>query len=356
MRFHLSEEQVAIQDGLKALLQDVVDRQVLDDLQSSDQDFHEPSWRALSGMGVMGMCAPESLGGLGLGIVDAALALEMIGQAAAPGPYLGQIMAINALVASNNSAARERWLDGLLSGEVVATLALSGDWFPNTWTGEFGNGVLNAESQYVQAAQRADLFVVGLRGGGLAVVAANEAVSCSPLPSTDRTRRLSSVRIEKAPAELVIEPGDTAIERWFNAGLVLLAADALGGAQHCLDLSVSYAKQREQFGQVIGQFQALKHQLADMAVQVEPSRSLLWYAAYAYDAQLEDSDHAASIAKAHICDAYVAVARAAIAAHGGIGYTWEYGLNVWFRRSIFNRAVLGSTTAHRARASQRAGW
>ena len=121
-------------------------------------------------------------------------------------------------------------------------------------------------------------------------------------------------------------------------------------------MSVEYAKQREQFGQPIGQFQALKHQLTQMALDVEPARAQLWYAAYAHDADLDDAPRAAAMAKAHLCDVYVRTARAAVAAHGGIGYTWEYGLNYWFRRAAFDRAWLGSPSEHRARAADLAGW
>lgn len=155
---------------------------------------------------------------------------------------------------------------------------------------------------------------------------------------------------------MLFAPGDPFVARIFDAALVLLAADALGGAQYCVDLSVGYAGEREQFGQPIGRFQALKHQLAQMALEVEPSRALVWYAGYAHDAGLPDASRAAAIAKAHLADRFVSVARAAIAAHGGIGYTWEYGLNNWFRRSMFDRAYLGSPAVHRARAADLAGW
>src|SRR6202012_2509545 len=142
----------------------------------------------------------------------------------------------------------------------------------------------------------------------------------------------------------------------YDAALVLMAADALGGAQYCADLSVGYAKEREQFGQPIGRRQALKHQLATMALEVEPARALMWYAGYAWDAGQPDAPRAVAMAKAHIADRFVSVARAAIAAHGGIGYTWEYGLSGWFRRSLFDRAYLGSPSLHRARAAELAGW
>jgi alkylation response protein AidB-like acyl-CoA dehydrogenase len=141
-----------------------------------------------------------------------------------------------------------------------------------------------------------------------------------------------------------------------DAALVLIAADALGGAQHCTDLSVSYAKERTQFGQPIGRFQALKHQLAHMALDVEPARALMWYAAYAWDSGLPDAPRAAAMAKAHLCEVFTRSTRAAIAAHGGIGYTWEYGLNYWVRRSVYDRAWLGSPAVQRAKAAELAGW
>lgn len=351
MHFHLSEEQVAIQDTLRGALADVFGRDVLHAYIDSEDDFHRASWRALCELGLMGIAVPETDGGSGLGLVDAALAVEVLGEGAAPGPYIGQMLTALALTRSDNAAAREQWLAAIASGESVATLAFGGDWVPETWTVSEADGKVSGSVRFVQSASSAALFLVGLAGGGLALVAAGEDVNVSPVKSTDRTRRASSVTFTGAPATILFQSGDPRVQSIFDAGLVLQAADALGGAQHCMNLSVEYAKEREQFGQVIGQFQALKHQLATMALEIEPARSLLWYAAYAQDAELSDAAHAAATAKAHICDRYVSVARAAIAAHGGIGYTWEYGLNIWFRRSVFDRAVLASPAVHRARAA-----
>ncbi|WP_302480123.1 acyl-CoA dehydrogenase family protein, partial [Sphingomonas bacterium] len=122
------------------------------------------------------------------------------------------------------------------------------------------------------------------------------------------------------------------------------------------DMAVAYAKEREQFGQPIGRFQALKHQLATMALEVEPARALVWYAAYAWDVALPDARRVAAIAKAHLADCFTSVTRAAVVAHGGIGYTWEYDLSIWVRRAFFDRAFLGSPAVHRARAAASANW
>jgi alkylation response protein AidB-like acyl-CoA dehydrogenase len=121
-------------------------------------------------------------------------------------------------------------------------------------------------------------------------------------------------------------------------------------------MSVDYSLERQQFGQVIGQFQAVKHQLADMAMAMEPARALVWYAAHAFDVCLPDASRAASLAKAHLTDQCYEVARMAVQIHGGIGYTWEFLLHLWLRRAMFSRNLLGTPSLHRERAARLAGW
>jgi alkylation response protein AidB-like acyl-CoA dehydrogenase len=137
---------------------------------------------------------------------------------------------------------------------------------------------------------------------------------------------------------------------------VLLAADAFGGAACCVDMAAAYALEREQFGTVIGRFQGLKHQRANMAVDVEPARGLYWYAAHAFDAVPADAQRMAALAKAHLGDRYLQAARDATEAHGGIGYTWEYPLHVWLKRAVFDRVYLGAPAEHRRRSAALAGW
>lgn len=356
MRFHLTSEQVEIQDTLRSALADAFPRERLHALADTDDDLDQGSWDTLMGFGLGGLAVPEADGGSGLTLLDAALAVEVLGQGAAPGPVAWHMLAAMALSASDNAGARARWLPGLVSGEIVATLAFSGDWLPCGWTVAVTDGSVSGAAPFTPSGLSAHLYLVGTAGGGLALVEAGPGVVAKAVNSTDRTRRLASVEFDKAPAMVIFAPGDPRVERLFDSALVLVAADALGGSQYCLDLSVDYAKTREQFGQPIARFQALKHQLATLALEVEPARAMIWYAAYAIDAGLPDASRVAALAKAHLCDRYVSVTRAAIAAHGGIGYTWEYGLNFWFRRSVFDRAFLGSPTVHRARAADLAGW
>ncbi|MEY4238972.1 MAG: hypothetical protein RL339_1573 [Pseudomonadota bacterium] len=335
MRFHLTSEQVAIQDAVRGTLSECWGMEQLHRFADGEADFDPASWKALMALGVGGLALPEADGGAGLGLLDAALVCEVAGAAAAPGPLIGQIVGAIAVAACANSATREL-LTAIASGERVVTLALDGD--------------------LVQSAHAADYYLADDGAGGLHLIEAGDGVTIESVTATDRSRPVSRVSFGTVEAHPLFTAGDPMVQRLRDAALVLIAADALGGAQHCTDLSVEYAKTREQFGQPIGKFQGLKHQLAQMALEVEPARALVWYAAYAWDAGLPDATRAAAMAKAHLCEIYTRTTRAAIAAHGGIGYTWEYGLNYWFRRSVQNRAWLGSPAQHRARAAKLAGW
>jgi len=146
------------------------------------------------------------------------------------------------------------------------------------------------------------------------------------------------------------------VPRVRDAALVLLAADALGGAWKLVELSTEYAKHREQFGRKIAEFQAVKHQLADMAIQVEPARALVWYAAHAFDHIPGEAEHAAAMAKAHVTDRYLQVSRDAVEIYGGIGLTWECEVHIWLKRALFDRTYLGLPAIHRERCARLSAW
>ena len=332
MRFHLSDEQVAIQDAIRGTLASCWQLEQQHKFADGDVDFDQSSWDNLMALGLGSILMPNS----GMGLLDAALACEVAGEAAASGPLIGQLLAVAAVARSSNEDAKSH-LAELEAGSAIATLALE-------------------DSRYVQCARSAKFFLIGSRKTGIALVEAGAGVTIEAVKSTDRSRPVAKVVFDSATTHFLFPAGDPMVGKLLDAALVLIAADSLGGAQKCTDMSVAYAKERKQFGQPIGGFQGLKHQLAHMALDVEPARAQVWYAAYAHDADLPDAERAAAMVKAHLCDVYVRTTRAAIAAHGGIGYTWEYGLNYWFRRAAVNRAWLGSPAHHRARAADLAGW
>ncbi len=352
MKFHLTSEQEALQDTILRTIERACPPARRRALLEAETDFDLATWSALMDAGLGGLLIPEEYGGTELGLEAAALALEIIGRTGTPGAWLGHLLTGWAIAQSDDETLRAEWLPKLAAGEAMGALALAG-WTPDSWSLEIQGRTLSGEIGLVPGADQAKVLVVGVKGG-LAVIDAGQGVSVEPIAGSDPTRRLWKVTLSAAPAHLI--GADALGSRLLDAALVLMAADALGGAEQCLTMSVEYAKQREQFGVIIGAFQALKHQLANMALEVEPARALVWYAAYAWDKGLPDASRAAAHAKAHLADRFVSVARAAVQAHGGIGYTWDYDLQIWFKRSLFDKAYLGAPSLHRERAAVLAGW
>lgn len=352
MKFHLSPEQDALQDTIEGVALRACPPERRRALLEAPSDFDQTTWDALMEVGLGGLLVGEEHGGAGLGLEEAALVFEVLGRTATPGSYAGHVLAAWTIAASDDEELKARWLSRLASGQAKATLALGG-WTPQEGAADAQGGALTGRISLVPGADCADLFVIGAPDG-LAVVEAGPAVAVEAVAGSDLTRKLWTVTFAAAPARRLASQ-DLAC-RVTDAALVLVAADALGGAEQCLTMAVEYAKQREQFGVVIGQFQALKHQLANMALEVEPARALVWYAAYAWDLQLPDASRVAAHAKAHLADRFTSVTRMATQAHGGIGYTWDYDLQIWFRRSLFDRAFMGSPSLHRERIAEMAGW
>jgi alkylation response protein AidB-like acyl-CoA dehydrogenase len=358
VNFDTSEEQELLQDTVRQFLEGECPtakvREIFD-----GESGHDPAlWKGMVDLGLAGLLVPEEHGGAGLEAVDLALVAETLGYGAAPGPFLGHALATAAILAGGSDAQRGRFLPRLASGELLGSVALGesgGRWLPADWT-VVADGGLSGEKAFVPYGELADLVVVGTAGGGLALVERGAAgLAATPYEGVDRTRRLSSLRFENAACE-PLQAGVEAAARVRDLGLVLLAADAFGAGSRLVDMCVEYAGTREQFGVTIGHFQALKHQLADMAVEIEPSRGLWWYAAHALDHVPQDAERFAAMAKAHVTDAATRVARNSVEAHGGIGFTWECDVQIWFKRALFDRAWLGTPEVHRERVAELGGW
>jgi len=358
MDFGLSDEQRLLQDSVARFLEKENDPTRLRARFDAEEAFDAGLWRGMAELGLAGLAIPESLGGAGLALLDAALVAETLGRSAAPGPFLGHTLASLALALGGSPEQRKRWLPRLATGDVLATIAFAepgGGWQPEDWSLASGPSLTGAK-EHVLCGASADLLVVGTAGGGLALVEREKgSVVVEPFPGVDRTRRLDTVRFDGAAAE-ELPGGAAAAARVRDAGLVLLAADAFGGASRLVEMTVAYAGTREQFGVTIGHFQALKHQLANMALELEPARALVWYAAYALDHLPEEAARSAALAKAHLGERAMQVARDVVEAHGGIGFTWECDVQIWFKRCMFDRAFLGAPAAHRERAARLAGW
>ncbi len=358
MNFDLSDEQRLLQETIQQLLDNECPPTHLREVFEGDTGHDEAVWKGLVEMGIAGLHVPEEYGGAGLEMIDLALAAETLGRGGAPGPFLGHALAALAISLGGSEAQKQAWLPRLASGDAVGTVAFGeegGAWQPDEWTLAAGD-TLSGAKHHVPFASLADVFVVGTAGGGLALVEKSApGVKVETVGGVDRVRRLDTVTFDGTPCE-ALEKGTEAAPRVRDAGLVLLAADAFGSGTRLVEMSVEYAKNREQFGVTIGHFQALKHQLANMAVEMEPARALFWYAAHAFDHIEPEAERSAALAKAHITERAMQVARDAVEAHGGIGFTWECDVQLWFKRCMFDRAFLGAPAVHRERAAQLAGW
>jgi alkylation response protein AidB-like acyl-CoA dehydrogenase len=359
MDFDLSDEQRLLQETVAQFIDNECPPARLRELFDDEVGYDPVLWKGLAELGLAGINLPEEYGGSELEVLDLAVVAETLGSLAAPVPYLSHTLASLAISLGGNTDQKSRWLPGLASGDLLATVALAEEesgWLPETWTIE-ANQTITGTKELVEFGEHADLFVVGLAGGRFGVVERTATgVEIQRVESSDRTRRIARVSFEDTPIELLAEGGDETAARVRDVGLVLISADAFGGAMRLVQMSVEYAKNREQFGVTIGHFQALKHQLANMAVEIEPTRALYWYAAHALDHVPEESERTAAIAKSHITERYQQVARDATEAHGGIGFTWEGDTQIWFKRAMFDRVFMGTPRVHQNRAAELAGW
>ena len=361
MYFDLTDEQQAIKSTAHDFLASRFKSERLREIAGSESGFDESGWKEMAELGWAGLALPEEWGGQGLGIVDLAVLFEEMGYALAPSPLLSNTIAGLALTFAGSDEQRERWLAPLAAGELRGAPALvdaGAPAEPNKFSlaaESDGDGlVLNGEKTLVMDAASADFFLVATADGRRHIVEKSaEGVTVTPEESIDLTRRLSSVRLDGvrvAPENTL--PGSTE-DYWpvFQRACVALAAESTGVAQRALDFSVAYAKDRQQFGRPIGAYQAVSHRCAQMLLETENSRSAVYGAAWAADAEPESLPLAASTAKAYASDAGWRVPDAAIQTHGGIGFTWEHDLHFFLKRGRANAASFGDAKWHRERVA-----
>lgn len=357
MYFDLTDEQKMLKESVDGFLADTSTDAVIAAYADAANPDNTKPWQGIVDMGLTAIIIPEEFGGMGMDLLTLSVVMESFGFYAASGPLLQHSMVALAINLGGTDAQKQKWLPKLASGEIIATFAFGeagteDRWEPTQW--KMQGAKLNGSKAHVVAADQADLILVGLADGKLALVEKNSAgVSSEALNTLDPSRRTFNVTFADVPYELL--EGDVA-NTVRDAALVCLAADANGAAQRALNMAVDYAKTRKQFDQLIGSFQGLKYQIVDVATQQEPCRYLFWYAAHAFDAIPADSERFAALAKAHVTEVAVKVARMSVEAHGGIGFTWEYPLHYFLKRAMFDRSYLGAPAQHRERAAQLAGW
>jgi alkylation response protein AidB-like acyl-CoA dehydrogenase len=370
VQFAHSEEQLLIRDSAREVLAEHASHERLRAVLAGAGGYDRALWQQMSGeLGWTGLAIPERFGGAGLGWVELCILQEELGRRLAASPFFATVALAGALVQETATEAQCQDLLGrIAAGSVRIACAVTGE---EGRAGVDGVSVelrasgerlsLEGTSDFVIHADSADLILVlarapGSRGGeALSVVmlpAGTPGLAITPHVMLDLTRPMSRVQcsgVAVDPAAVLGAPAEAGagIERALQRARVALAAEALGGAEQVLEMTVEYVKQREQFGRPIGSFQAVKHRLADMMVQVEAARSAAWYAACVADEQPAELAEAAAIAKSYCCDAFYDCAAHAIQLHGGIGFTWEHDAHLYFKRARASATLLGSPSWQR---------
>lgn len=311
---------------------------------------HDPAlWKALAdGMGLAGLLVPEDRGGQGATHREAAVVLEELGRAVAPVPYLtSAVVATEALLACTAPDAGDL-LTALASGRTVGALAVPLNIGSGTAhrTVRLENGALHGELTGIADAAAADVLLVPADDGGLYAVDA-DALTVTPQVSLDQTRPLARVVLDGAPARLLTDDAPTAVRRALRAGAGLLASEQLGLAEWSLTETVRYLKERKQFNRPVGGFQALKHRLAQLWLEVVNTRAAARNAADALATGSPDTDIAVAVAQAYAAPVAVHAAEEAVQLHGGIGMTWEHPAHLYLKRAKADSIAYGTAGAHR---------
>jgi alkylation response protein AidB-like acyl-CoA dehydrogenase len=375
MDFGFNEEQEMLRASARKFLENECTSEFVRKRMAEDAGVTEEFWTKLAEQGWLGLIYDEEYGGSGLGIVDLTVLMEEMGRAVMPGPFFSTVLLGGLTIKEAGSAAQKKeWLSKIAAGKAKATLAWTE---PNarwdaagvtTTAKESGKGfVLNGVKLFVPDAHLADVLVVVARtregkspedGIGLFLVPKGaKGLEVKLLPTMDQTRKICEVRLNDvsvgADAVLGDKHGGWApLTRVLERATVALCAEMCGGAQRVLDMTTDYAKIRIAFGKPIGSYQGVKHKAADMLVDVENAKSLTYYAAWAVDENVPDAPLAASMAKAYTSDAYRKVSGAGIQLHGGIGFTWEHDLHLYFKRAKSSEFTFGDATYHREKVAQ----
>ena len=344
MDFGLSEPQNLLRDSIRSFAERSLTiertRAVMATGTGTDRAIH----RELGEQGIAGLFVDEEYGGAGLDALDATIAAQELARCAAPVSYhSAYVMAPLLLQQAGSTAQKETWLSGIADGSALVSVSAGGP--------HLENGKLEGAAMFVPDGAAADAFLVLADGGdgdgaSLALLPADrEGVEVTPLATIDDTRRvaeLSFAGVAIGPEDL-LRGGDAAqtMARAVDVGRIMLAADALGAAQQGLRIAVDYAKGREQFDRVIASFQAVKHMCAEVIAEVDPVESLLWYTAYAFDQGLDEAAHLVPTLKAHATETASFAVETCTQVFGGIGFTQECDMNLYFKRAGYDRQMLG---------------
>ncbi len=375
MNFGFTEDQEALREATRKFLDNECPTTFVRKMMADDTAHSTELWKKIAQLGWLGIMVPEDFGGAGGSFLDLVVILEETGKSLLPGPFFATaLLGTTAILAGGSDAQKAALLPKITEGTHIVTLALaekSGRYDAAGVTlaakAKGNDFTLSGEKMFVPDAHVADQIIVAARTGqgstgedGITlflVDAKAPGVTITQLKTVDMTRRQCHVAFQDvavARAQVLGEVGKgwLVLRRVLDQAMAGLAAEMVGTGQKALDLAVSYAKERVQFGKPIGSFQAVKHKCVDMMVQVENARSLTYYAAWTVDDNTAEARQAVPMAKAYCSDMCKTVASEAIQVHGGIGFTWEHDMHLFYRRGLASEAAFGSAPTHREVVAQ----
>jgi alkylation response protein AidB-like acyl-CoA dehydrogenase len=374
MDFAFSEQQDLLRTSARQFLERECPPDMVRRWSDDPQGYSPDLWQTMAAFGWMGLVLPETYGGSGLSFVDLTILMEEMGRVLLPAPFFSSIaLGALTLLETGSDEQRQQMLPRLVRGETkvcVALLEADGRYDPRGISMRAsirGNrATLNGTKLFVVDAHVSDyiICVARTRGGrdpesGISLFVldiTSPGIACTPLMSIDQTRGLCEVSFTRVGVSLEAMLGgrDAAwptLQRALDKATVALCAEMVGGAEKAMEMCVDYGKTRVQFGRPIGSFQAVKHKIADMKVWVENAKSVVYYAAWAVDRDAPEASRAASMAKAYCSGMYTQVTADGIQVHGGVGFTWDHHMHLYFKRAKSSEVLLGDSTWHRERTA-----
>lgn len=378
MEFAFTEEQEMIRDTAAAFLAEVSGSEAIRQVMATQQGYDPALWQRICGeMYWQAIHIPEAYGGMGLGYVEVVAMMEQMGKHLLCSPFFSTVcLASNALLVAGTEEQKSLWLGKLCESALTATVAFNGgssswnaDAITATWRRSGDDFVLNGNYRYVVDGHTSELLIVAAREQGstaedgislFLLPAATAGVTSEWLPTMDQARKQASVDLSSVTvgAEALMGEagrGWSQLAKVLDLAAIALAAEQVGGCQQLLDMTVEYTSERVQFNRTIASFQAVKHKAADMMLQTEVARSGIYYAACVAQEALFGGElavelpEAASIAKSYCSDAYFAIAGDSMQLFGGVGFTWEYDVHLYFKRAKSSEQMLGGGSVHRER-------
>ncbi len=354
MQFGLSESQQILKDTARKFFAGECPIATVRKIMETDAAYDAGLWQKLAEQGFTGIITPEEHGGMGLGKVELILLMEEAGYELLPGPFFSTVaLAAPVLDAMGTAAQKKKYLEPIATGRARSTLALvesNGSWDVSGLQLSAAGEKLSGTKLFVTDAAIADFIIVAARNGMFVVEAKASGLRIEPMKGMDLTRKIYSVEFNNTPAEKL--GGRGSLEQALNVATVALCAEMVGGMQRTLETTVAYAKTRKQFGKPIGIFQAVQHLCADMYLETESSRSAAYYASWALEENAPDAAAAVSVAKMYASDASRTVGNRGIQVHGGMGFTWENDLHLYYRRAKAAETMLGDASFHREKIAK----